>query len=274
MGDAQSGFTQRQLDFASSSPSGGESDAGQLDRRLECKLPQFCVYSLNSDSKADVQYGGKNCDDNTTLFGIEPGHSRAFAGKHYDDVFTEPRRSTIFRNDPGVDNGACTNTLGDVICNECGTQIDLLEVLAYTGIYSQLLGALFAISRCKDSNNSILIHVLATGATAIAFSSMLAALIAFHAKCFQRYDQNTQHDYPDVYTFLGPSFALSVAATCCNVIQIITHLTAKHDRTCACACVCVCVCVRFLCCFPLELGAVAGIQGSSIARDNFRQCQS
>ena len=167
MGETDGDHTQRQLDFASSSPSGGGGAAveGGTGYQLpSCKLPQFCRYYLNSKTDADIVFGGANCDDNTTLFGLAPGHSLSFAGKHYDDVFTEDRRSTIFRNDPGVDvdNGACTNTLGDVICNECAKQVNTLEVLAYTGIYSQLLGALFAISRCKDTNNSILIHLLAT----------------------------------------------------------------------------------------------------------------
>lgn len=243
-------YTARQLEFASSSPVGRSPMPA-------CKLPQLCTYLANSNDE-EVQYGGLNCDSNITLFGLEPGRTVTFSGKHYDDVFTVNYRGTIFKNSPGDDNGACNNTLGETICNDCYKQMDVLEILAYTGIYSQLLGALFAISRCKDSNNSILIHVLATGATAIAFSSMLAALIAFHSKCFYRYDSNTQDDDPDVWTYLvrtgvavmgGGGGSMGLGRWLCACVRVRVCACAQvYACVCACACTCACMCVRVRAC--------------------------
>jgi hypothetical protein len=199
-----------------------------------CSLPLACEgnhSAIGNNTYTKIADEAVYCDNEVLLFGLEPGQSKSFPDREYVSVFETDERMSVFRNEPTRDGGRCNATLGHDICMDCYEQVEALEILAYMGIYSQLLGVLFAISRLKDSNNSILIHVLATGATTIAFSAMVVSLFAFYHKCFQRFDESTQEEYPDVRSYLGTSFALSACAAVCNCLQISSHLYAKHDRT-------------------------------------------
>ena len=108
-------------------------------------------------------------------------------------------------------------------CLTCADTLKTLYISQCTGLYSQLAGVLVAFARLKDKNNSLLMHIIATGACLISISSMTAVLVKFSTTCVYA-DSGEETDQ-----LYGPAFFFGAVAVIVNAVQLLAHLTSKHD---------------------------------------------
>ena len=109
-------------------------------------------------------------------------------------------------------------------CHECGDAVGRLTWSTGLAIYAQIIGILFGISRMKEPNNSLVLHILSSFGAILTVGSTFANLYVFRNKCKDELD----HQYA-IGASLGPAWHLTWSSALVNYIQFLMHLFAKHD---------------------------------------------
>eukprot|EP00729_Bicosta_minor_P003360 gene3360-21755_t len=188
-----------------------ESLAEQCSKCVSGGQPHLVYEDYNASAYQSWNLGrfGEDCVT-TRYFGLR-GVVVNFSGAHavYDyDEWCE-------LNNTGINKTKC---------HECGDAVGRLTWSTGLAIYAQIIGILFGISRMKEPNNSLVLHILSSFGAILTVGSTFANLYVFRNKCKDELD----HQYA-IGASLGPAWHLTWSSALVNYIQFLMHLFAKHD---------------------------------------------
>eukprot|EP00039_Didymoeca_costata_P029377 m.24415 g.24415 ORF g.24415 m.24415 type:complete len:586 (+) comp7605_c0_seq1:283-2040(+) len=118
----------------------------------------------------------------------------------------------------------CSSLITENRCEFCdaalpGTFFTLL------GLYAQILGVIFAISRCKDQNNGLCLHLMATFGSILAFSTVNTTPYLFETNCYSHITESRNTlDFS-----LGNADTLTRVAGLIILCQFVFHVLSQHD---------------------------------------------
>ena len=128
---------------------------------------------------------GERCTS-TRYFGLR-GVVVDFQGAH--EVYTYDQWCEL--NNTGMNK---------TLCHECGDAVGRLTWSTGVAIYAQIIGILLGISRLKEPNNSLVLHLLCSSASMLTVSSTFANLYVFRRRCKAELDNQYS-----IGAMLGPA---------------------------------------------------------------------
>lgn len=170
--------------------------------------------------------GSSNCELQRSILSAEQHRLAKLAGTTIYIGLNRVAEKTIDGNTSafGFNSGSCNNVMGEDRCESCSAALPG-TFFVLLGIYAQVLGAIFAISRFKDKNNGLCLHLMATFGTLLAFSTVNATPWLFERECYRE----VVHSRNTLLYEKGNADSLTQIAGLIILCQFVSHVLSQHD---------------------------------------------